>query len=208
MTMKRGTLGWVAVVLLPFIVTGAAGGTEIELSDFSSGDTPADILDAIFDFSIAGNVLTLAVSNTTDTNVPEAEFEINEMGFNATAEITDLILTSGVTDWIFEFDQSGSSGQMSGFGNFDAHIAWAHPSNPTVLPGETVIFTFDIVGDGFTEESFVTDLSSNTDTPMLVAANFFRGPDDANDFGAVPEPTSLGLLMVGMLSLLRRPRSE
>ena len=85
MNMRRGTLGCLSVVLIPLVVTGVAKGTEIELSDFSSDETPAELFDAIFDFSIAGSVLTLAVSNTTDTNVPEAEYEINEVGFNATA---------------------------------------------------------------------------------------------------------------------------
>lgn len=207
--MKRGTLGWLAVVVvLPLLVAGTAKGTEIELSDFSSGDNPPEVLDALLDFSIAGSVLTLAVSNTTDTNVPELTFEINEIGFNATAEVTDLILTSGLADWMFVFDQSGASGQMDGFGNFDAHLTWGSDSNPTVLPGETAIFTFDIVGVGFDKASFITDFSQDGKMmTMKFAAKFIRGgPDDLSDFGAVPEPASLGLLMVGMLSLLCRYR--
>lgn len=213
MTMYRGTRNWLALVLLPLILGGTltstttADGFEIVLSDFSSGDNPAEILDAILDFSVTEDMLTLMVTNTTDTNVPEAEFEINEIGFNATDAVTDLILTSGLADWTLVFDQSGESGQMDGFGNFDAHLTWGNDSNPTVLPGETAIFEFDIVGTDFTKDSFI-DFSQNSKMSMTFAAKFIRGPDDASDFGAVPEPASLGLLMVGMLALLRRPRSE
>ncbi len=97
---------------------------------------------------------------------------------------------------------------MDGFGRFDAKLEWGGDQNPTLMPGTSEDFTFDIQWAGpFNPEMFMVEFSN---TPpgmeMWASAKFFRGPGDISAFGAVPEPGSLALLAFGGLALMRRHR--
>lgn len=194
-----------AICLALGVVTGSVGAAEIELSLFSSDETPAEWLGALLDFTVSGNELTLTVSNNTDD--PPAAFEMSEIGFNATDEVTGLSLATGLDDWTLLFDQSpGAAHKMDGFGRFDARLLWGGNQTPTILPGEQAVFTFDIEGAGFSDLSFVTDFSTPDPLSMIVAGKFIRGPDDDSAFGATPEPGALILLACGSMAAMRRRR--
>lgn len=189
--------------------TAFAEAAQIELSLFSSEPgIPAEWLTASMDFAVNGDELTLTVSN--DTTDPPSAFEINSIAFNATEEVTDLTLISGPAEWTLDFNQvPGNQQGMDGFGRFDAKLDWGGGQDPTILPGQEAVFTFDIEGSGFSDLSFVTDLSvSPPGVSMLAAAKFFRGTVADSAFGAtdVPEPGSLCLLATGGLALMRRRR--
>ncbi|MCH7527128.1 MAG: PEP-CTERM sorting domain-containing protein [Planctomycetes bacterium] len=199
-------IGSLFVFALFCVLSARAGAAAIELSLFSSDVTPAEVLDALLEFSVVGDELTLTVSNNTSDPSP---FEINEIAFNATAEVTNLSLTSGLNDWSLRFDQTpGGNHGMDGFGRFDVILEWGGGRRPTILPGEKAIFTFAVEGEGFSDLSFVTDLSSIPPgaMEMLLVAKFIRGPNDDSAFGAVPEPRSLGLLALGGLVMMWQRR--
>lgn len=199
---------WVGCAGLVLWCAASASATTITLSLFSSDPTPAELLDARLDFSVVGNQLDLKVANDTDTNLPPAAFEIVEVGFNATPEVTGLTLTSAPAGWTLLFDQNpGPMHEMDGFGWFDAKLEWGGGSLPTILPGTSETFSFTVTGSGFSQLSFVSALSvAPPGVPMLASAFFIRGPGDDSAFGAtnIPEPGSLGLLALGALLVLRR----
>ncbi len=201
---------WMAVAILALHASApAAFAVTIQLSDFSSDETPPEFLSASLDFSVAGDLLTLVVSN--ETSDPPAAFEISEVGFNATEEVSDLQLLSGPDAWTLMFSQRpGNMNGMDGFGRFDAHLEWGGGQSATILPGEMAFFTFQVTGVGFSEFSFVTDLASTPpgNNPMLIAGRFIRGPNADSAFGAtdVPEPATILLLGVGVFAAVRRNR--
>jgi hypothetical protein len=107
-------------------VSPIAGASSITLSNVSSdfgeptGSTdPAD-LDALLDFQVSGSTLTLSVTN--NTAAPNT-FDITEVFFNATADITSLSLTSPAAAGVADTNPTGwdfSTGtNADGFGSFD-----------------------------------------------------------------------------------------
>jgi hypothetical protein len=99
-----------------------------------------------------------------------------------------------------------TSQQADGFGVFDFCVI----GDAVQIDGETsVVFQFTIDGTGISESDFANEYSVATggDIPALVAANFVEGPGDDSAYGAygaIPEPTTLAILGIGGLALLRR----
>ena len=185
-----------------------ASASIITLSDFSSepGIDPSE-LSATLDFQVAGNFLTLTVTN--DTPSPTDEYNINQIFFNASANVINLAVSSFPGQW--ELDTAGT--MVDGWGVFDFMVFHDDVQHHLLLPGAQKVYVFSFDGIGITENDFVLELSDasgdpgNLD-PMIAAAKFIQGPNDDSAFGAVPEPGVLALLVVaGLVGARRRRRS-
>ena len=177
-------------------------GTVLTLSDFSSDETSADVLDATLAFSVSGSVLTLSVSNETTSPNP---FDLSAIYFNATSEVAGLALTGAPAGWELLVVQSAD-----GFGTYDFALqSDLNTTSGKIASGDTQDFIFDISGSGpFLETFFTTEFSTILpgEMPGLVAAKFVSGPNDDSAFGVtVPEPATLVLMLGGILTVgLRR----
>ncbi len=186
---------------------------------------PIDVadLDATFDFDIVGTSLELTVTNLTSG---DELFDINEVYFNASSNVTGLTYNSATHSgggsaknaWTFlEDDGTLTSVTMAdGFGIHDfALLNGSGPGPKDISPTESITFEFTIAGTGpFAMSDFTTTLSrqeSGGDHLTLAAAKFVRRrdslgneilPNDSGFGGAVPEPGSAMLLALGALSLL------
>ncbi len=195
-----------------------ASAAIITLSDFSSNGElppiPAEDLSATLDFQVSGNTLTLTVTN--DTPSPIDSYNINQIFFNFSDNVSNLAISAFPAQWLL--DTTGI--MVDGWGVFDVGLIHGHGDNPgdpthhLIEPGalnaKTFEFTFD--GVGITENDFVLAISdvSNSpgNTPMFAAAKFVQGPNDDSAFGAVPEPGTLALLgLAGGLLAMRRRRT-
>lgn len=189
----------------------------IQLSQFSSDPTPADVLDATLEFEVVGDTLALTVTNLT---ADPSAYNMSRIFFNGSEAVTGLVLVSALHSdptagpglngdvtalWTLEEDVG-----IPPFGVFDFGLTAAGTvSTATELigPGENIVFTFTILGVGpFSDEDFV-DLSENDDPElrMLAAAKFRHGPNFDHAFGAssirdVPE--AAGLAVVAALAAL------
>lgn len=169
----------------------------IELSLFSSDETPASSLSAEMTFTVVSSTLTLKVENTS-------EFSITQLYFNATSDVAGLTLTPE-PGWTL-----ATSAAANGFGLFDfALLDGVGPDPAGIMPGEELFFTLAIGGAGpFVDTAFTTEFSTIPpgDSPMIGAAKFIIEPiTDDSAFGAVPEPTTLaGLALLGAFGLRRR----
>jgi len=194
--MRRAPL--VGLAWLAISVGAARAGTQIQLSTHSSDETPPSVLTALLDFSVSGSVLTLTVTNQTPAG---NGYNINQLLFNATSNVTGLTLNPPVTGWSVLTNQHADS-----FGFFDFGLIDGVDMDPsTIFPQETQVFTLDISGTGpFSEADFTTEFSVPPpgEIAALAAAKFVAGPNGDSAFGAfVPEPATLVLLLplVGML---------
>ena len=189
----------VGVVVLVF--PSLTFGEVIKLSDLSSNGTDPALLDATLDFSVTGSALTLTVTN--DTAAPNA-FNINQLFFNAGSGATGLLVDSFPAGWSLMPNQSADD-----FGTFDFGLIDGVDQQPsTIAPGETVVFSFTILGSAV-ESDFTTKFSTLPpgNNPAIVAGKFVSGTGDDSAFGAtIPEPASLGLLLAGALGAMRRRR--
>lgn len=178
-------------------------GTVLTLSDFSSDETSAEVLDATLAFSVTGSVLTLSVSNETSSPNP---FDLSAIYFNATPEVSGLALTGAPAGWELLVGQSAD-----GFGTYDFALqSDLNASSGKIASGDVRDFIFDISGSGpFLETFFTTEFSTIPpgEIPGLVAAKFVSGPNDDSAFGVtVPEPATLVLMLGGMLTVGLRKR--
>ena len=193
----------VAALWLP----SSAGATPITLSSVSSDETPASLLDATFDFSVAGSTLTLVATN--DTASPDA-YNINQVYFNASAAVTGLTLTSATHsaagDVTSEWLPMVTDFMVDGFGDFDFGLreGVGETSTSVIGPSESVTFVFTIGGAGpFSAADFIQPNAYD----LVAAAKFVNGPYDDSAFGAVPEPSTALLLAAGLLLLGAQRRS-
>ncbi len=176
----------------------ARAGVVLTLSDLSSDETSPDDLSATLTFSVSGTSLDLIATNATSLT---DGFDITEIYFNTTSQITGLTLGAGGSGWTLLADQSAD-----GFGTFD-YVLLNDTGNDLfeIAPGESRAFTLGIAGSGFyTDADFTTQLSSVPpgSHEAIAAAKFVSGPGDDSAFGAViPEPAT-GLLMLTAIALL------
>ena len=163
------------------VAAGAVSSTHaatLVLSDYSSDETPASVLDGRLEFSVSGSVLTLTVYN--DTSGDDSYF-MNQVYFNATDNVSSLTLNPAVSGWSLATSQSAG-----GFGTYDFGLSTGNNDQP-IAPGASLTFMFDIGGTGpFSDSNFTTELSTIPpgNTRGLAAAKWVRGPDDDSAFGA------------------------
>ena len=191
----------VFILLAIFSIAAPAGATSINLSSDSSDSTPASDLDANFDFSVLGTTLTLTVTNTT--TAPN-EFNINEVYFNGSGNVSALSLLSAthsdagdvLTDWMPVL----TGVMVDGFDAFDFGVTDGTGENapPAIGPMENLAFVFSITGTApFDDYDFIV----NNSFGYSAAAKFVSGPGDDSAYGAVPEPSTALLLASGLLLL-------
>jgi hypothetical protein len=194
-----------ASALAVLLLVAPAGAGTISLSDMSSeqeeGGTPSEVLTADLTFTVVGNTLTLDVDNLSN-------YDITELYFNSTSDITSLMLDQPPTDadWLLIGPQSVSS-----FGTFDHHVSVQGSGT-----SQTLQFTLACAGGATCD---MADFIVNNDAGKAVAAKFqnggevfdedFPGGDDSA-FGAsvVPEPGTAALLGLGLVALARVGRGR
>ncbi len=182
-------------------LAAAAPASIITLSDFSSDETDAGLLNATMEFTVSGTVLTLTVTNNTSG---ANSYKMNELYFNAPDGVT--LSLDQIAGW------SLSTAMAAGvFGTFDFALLDGQGGSPNqITAGETVIFTFAILTGAPTMMDFVENFSEIPpgDMSAIVAAKFVVGPGDDSAFGAtVPAPGALALLAAaGLVSARRRRR--
>ena len=200
-SMVRSVRALALMAALP--LCGASASTVLTLSDLSSDETSADLLDARLLFDVGGSELTFTATNDTPLG---AGYDINAIFFNGSANVEGLSLIAPVAGWTLVFDE-----RADGFGTFDfALINDRGNDTGEILPGESLTFSLAIAGSGpFEDADFTTNLSSIPpgNNPSISAAKFVSGPGGDSAFGAVvPEPGTAVLVLCGLgaVSQLRR----
>jgi hypothetical protein len=175
------------------LATGPANGAMIQLSTHATGGNDPAAFDALLDFTVSGNNLTLAVTN--QTAAPNA-YLIREIFFNAAPELTDLTPVGLPTGFTLQTQQ-----HAGGFGWFEYGIIGANPASGAILPGDTKIFTFTFTGAGVDESTFLTELSSGP-RQMIAAAKFVIGQSGPGGYGGaaqIPTPGSTAMLFLAIM---------
>ncbi len=196
--MRRQT-GLLAGAAALWCATGASA-SFIDLSTHSSDNTDPSRLSARLDFQVSGSTLTLSVTNGTSGSY---EYTLNRLYFNVdpSSGVTGLELTRAPSGWDLVTDK-----KVAGFGYFDFGLIGGVGNDPwNILPGETVVFTFEILGSAAGKGDFIRGLSTKG---FVAASKFIRGPGDDSAFGAaIPAPGALALLGAGaLLGCTRRRR--
>ena len=173
----------------------ARADTVLTLSDLSSDGTDAEALDARLLFDVVGETLSLTAMN--DTSGADG-FDISAVYFNAMPDILELLPAPAELGWTLLLDKSAN-----GYGVFDfALISDLGNDSAKIDPGESLTFTFDIVGHApFSDASFTSAFSGIPpgNNPVLAAAQFVSGPGGDSGFGAVvPEPGTILLTLLGL----------
>jgi hypothetical protein len=204
--------------------TQPVSALTITLSDMSSDGTPAGTLDATFDFSIiGGSQLEIVLSN--NTTVPD-EFNINQIWWNASANVTSLSLLSATHsvngDVFAAWNPVETNTMVDGFGTFDYGLTDGIGGGNLEIaqPGSTITFLLDITGScatAFNCNALDDFLSQVSELDKSVAAKFVNGPDDpeapGNEdsafgaSGAIPEPGTFVLTALGLIGLAAARRA-
>jgi hypothetical protein len=173
----------------------ARADTILTLSDRSSDGTSVEALDARLSFDVVGESLMLTAMN--DTSGVDG-FDLAAIYFNARPDILELLPAPAELGWTLFLNE-----RANGYGMFDFALISDLGNDPAKIgPGESLTFTFDIVGHApFSDASFTRAFSSIPpgDHPVLAAAKFVSGPGGDSGFGAVvPEPGTILLTLAGL----------
>jgi hypothetical protein len=171
------------------------------LSDFSSDETDADMLDATLLFTVDEMANTLSLSVTNETMAPFL-FNMNEVYFNLPDTVTDLTPVLVPDGWEFQ-----TSTQVGGFGVFDVGLTTdaGSPNPAQIKPTEKLVFEFLFTGDA-TASDFTGAMSEGGNS-MVAAAKFVNGPGDDSAYGAaLPAPGAALALLLGLGIRGRRRR--
>jgi len=215
----RTTKTILLTVGLFFLVPAVAGATTITLSQVSSDDTPASQLDATLDFVISGGTtLELTVTNTTGVG-GDPTFNISEIFFNGSADVTSLTLDSETAAGEWELNLLQSAG---GFGTYDFQLISSDDPGAVIPTSATFFLTINDGIGSFDMGDFVGDDTFSTTPPGMfeaqAAAKFVQCVDgssvecteyDDSAFGAsngpgfppVPEPGTASLIGLGLVGL-------
>ncbi len=184
----RNLMKFVLPVFGIALVVGAPASADVitvTLSEISSDETAASVLDARFKFKVTGTTLELTVYN--DTSGTDS-YKINQIYFNAASgTVTGLTLNPTVTGWTL-----GEQESADGFGTYDYALIDGVGTDPAqIAPGAHQKFVMDITGTGpFSASDFAFEQSSLPPGSIIgiVAAKFVQGPGDDSAFGTTPIP--------------------
>lgn len=196
MSSRCSSLFVATLVALVFANLAEAGTATITLSNFSSDETPAELLEARLEFAVADSTLTLTVFN--DTPLIDG-FLINEIYFNASSDVTSLALTP-IAGWTLSTDEGAGP-----FGVFDFQLnGGVGIALAQIAAQASETFEFAIAGTGPFEALDFIDVYSEPlqgDIAAEAAVKFVQGgPDDEDSaYGAIAPAPGAGLLaMIGL----------
>lgn len=206
MLVARLLLTCVLGVTMGFVCPSPVAASSFTLSEFSNNATSPSVLEATLDFTVAGNVLTLVVQNTTQAG---DLYDMNQVYFTTSDDVTDLTLLaasgsvdgSNLADWSLD-DNVG----FGGFGTFDFALIGPQQGGDgaQLTPNEIQTFTLSIACAALATCDLL-DFASELSTlplgsrPVFVAAKFVNGPADNSAGGGTanaPEPSAALLLLV------------
>lgn len=200
--MRFSTKSMLCVLGLMMVCAGPAIGdvVELTLSELSSDETSASVLDARIKYKVIGTTLEITVFN--DTSGTDS-YKINEIYFNAVPAITGLTMSSPASGWTLNDDLGAD-----GFGSYDFALIDGVGLDPAQIDsGEHQKFVFTIAGVGpFSAGDFAFEQSTVPpgSTNALAALKFVQGPGGDSAYGATPIPApasillgAMGLAMVG-----------
>ena len=204
--MRSRSIGILTGFLLVLLSCNTSHAGLVNLCEYSTDETPAELLDASIEFTVIGDTLTIELTNLTDgpDGGVDTGYDITALYFNATSNILDLTLESPDNGWtLYPF---GNITKAGGLGQFDYVIMGGISNNPVIVEGEsseTFVMSISHDGSGATATDFYSELSIMPpgDNPMLVAAKFQRGPNDDSAYGGThtPEPAMITLLGLGSM---------
>ena len=222
-TMKTQVFMSIIVCLCIVFLSTSVQGVVIPLSTHSSepATVPASLLDASLELSVervglgddAYWQLSVAVENLTPQHTGDPGFNISQIYFNTTADITALTLLDVVGgnpgDWALTLDMDNI--EIAGFGLFDIGIQSYAPASERIPPqGEVTFLIMIAAGTPPYSDTDFYDLTAQPggagQFPAYAAAKFFNDDMSAYGANAIPEPTTIFLLGLGALALLRKRR--
>jgi hypothetical protein len=216
--------GLLSVIVTLALASTAAQGATLTFSDVSSDATPSSQLDATalfevgeYDAGNAGDELRITLTNPSVGQGGDALFNVTELFWNASANVTGLALLSATHsangDVLSYWAPLATNLMADGFDTFDYSLmdGVGSMSPGTIMPGQNVVFILDIAS---AVAVFDTDFIELSAMGYLGAAKFVNGPDDPeapgmedSAWGAiVPEPGTFGLLASGLVLLAARAR--
>ena len=189
--------------MLLFFGLGQAQASTYTLSDVSSDETLASVLDATISFDVTAgaadggdDLLTITLFN--QTTAPDA-YAINEVYFNFTGA-SSLFGFDSTNTGAGVLNDNNVPDSADGFGDFDAHITGFE-----LASGGAEVWQIDLATVGIAMSDF--DVLSSIppgDIRAFVALKFVQGPGDDSAYGAavVPVPAAVWLFGSGLLGLI------
>lgn len=201
----RGTVWRKVAFVLAITAMAGLGTAQADMVYFSGAvsdgdETNLDVFTASIDYSYdpVGNVLTMAVTNSSNP-----AYTLAEVFMNVSSDVTGLVLTGNGGFTSASLVQNTNA---NGFGIFDYKLDILVPGNNGLGSPGTATFTFAAAGTNLSTADFFVGI----DEPAG-ALKFTQGPGDDSVYvlpKIIPEPASMTLLGIGIAALAFRMRKR